>query len=160
ERLDGQYAIRIGAIPPFYWRRYEHRYCGLRGSVARPPDALFYRNEQAYYLQFARNLGCEVPEPLYCFLPVAPDFSQGVTLRTLVRAPGCKTGEMAAKRWPHFPALAESFADVVLVGTEDDLRYADGRRMVFPGHVRSLVGQLGLRKTAEVLAAAGVVVAN
>ncbi|HEU0054671.1 MAG TPA: glycosyltransferase family 9 protein, partial [Longimicrobium sp.] len=86
--------------------------------------------------------------------------SRGVTRSTLVLAPGCKTGEMTAKRWPHFAALAGRFADVAVVGTEDDLRGHDGAPMAFPAHVRSLVGALSLRETAEVMAAAGVVVAN
>src|SRR5262249_1751031 len=79
---------------------------------------------------------------------------------TVVLAPGCKTGEMAAKRWPHFPRLAESFADVVVIGTPDDLRHFNGAAMTFPDHVRSLVGNLALEQVARVLAAAGGVVAN
>jgi hypothetical protein len=73
----------------------------------------------------------------------------------LVLAPGCKTGEMAAKRWPFFPELAERLDDVALVGTRDDL---PGRP--FPAHVRLLVDRLTLRQTAQVLASAGVVVGN
>jgi ADP-heptose:LPS heptosyltransferase len=160
EQPRRDYDLWMPAIPPFYWQRYRGVYRGLRNVVPRPPDDAFYRNEQAYYLQFADHVGCVVdPLPWY-FLPVAPDVSFGVTETTLVLAPGCKTGDMAAKRWPHFAALAETFPDVVLVGTEDDLRYADGRPMHFPGHVRSLAGRLSLRKAAEVLAAAGAVVAN
>jgi len=154
------YETVIPAIPPFYWNRYAAAYRGLGNVLPRPPDSAFYKDEQNYYLDFARALGCPVDPPPDCFLPIAPDRCNGVTATTLVLAPGCKTGEMAAKRWPHFPALAEAFADVVLVGTGDDLRHADGSSMSFPGHVRSLVGQLSLRKTAEVLAASGAVVAN
>jgi hypothetical protein len=154
------YDAWIPAIPPFYWSRYRDFYRGLANVVPRPPDQAFYHDEQAYYLHFARILGCVVDPPPWSFLPVVPDASFGVTDATLVLAPGCKTGEMAAKRWPHFPELAETFLDVVLVGTKDDLRQADGQPMRFPGHVRSLVGQLSLRKAAEVLAAAGAVVAN
>jgi ADP-heptose:LPS heptosyltransferase len=160
ERPSLQYDILIPLIPPFYWSRYSRYYRGLRNCVARPPDALFYRNEQAYYLEFARLLGCEISAPLHYFLPATPDGEHGVTQATLVLAPGCKTGEMASKRWPHFPCLAEMFGDVVLVGTPDDLRQFDGTVMSFPGHVRSLVGSVSLRETANVLAAAGTVVAN
>jgi ADP-heptose:LPS heptosyltransferase len=79
----------------------------------------------------------------------------------LVLAPGCKGGEMAAKRWPHFAALAGHFADVAVVGTEDDLRgFGGAPRPPFPPHVRNLVGRLTLRQTAASLAAAGAVVAN
>jgi ADP-heptose:LPS heptosyltransferase len=150
----------IPAIPPFYWRRYAARYSAVSNTVPRPPDALFYRNEQAYYLDFARRLGCAVSPPPFCFLPAAPDREHGITSRTLALAPGCKTGVMAAKRWPHFPELAERFDDVVVVGVEDDLRYFNGSPMRFPAHVRSLVGTLTLPETASVLAAAGAVVAN
>jgi ADP-heptose:LPS heptosyltransferase len=67
---------------------------------------------------------------------------------------------MAAKRWPHFPRLAELFPDVAIVGTPDDLFDFDGKAMHFPAHVRFFVGDLSLRETAGILAAAGAVVAN
>jgi heptosyltransferase-2 len=67
---------------------------------------------------------------------------------------------MATKRWPHFGALAAALDDVVVVGTVDDLRQNDGAPMKFPSHVRSFVGKLSLRETAELMAAAGVVVGN
>jgi ADP-heptose:LPS heptosyltransferase len=152
--------MRIPAIPPFYWSRYAARYLTYRNTVARPPDSLFYQNEQAYYLDFARRLGCAVSPPPFCFLPALPDQKHGITAGTLVLAPGCKTGVMAAKRWPHFPALADRFDDVVVVGVEDDLRHFDGVPMRFPAHVRSVVGLLSLQETAALLAAAGAVVAN
>lgn len=85
---------------------------------------------------------------------------RGVGARTLVLAPGCKTGEMAAKRWPYFPQLAEAFPDVAVVGTRDDLRAHDGSPLRFPSHVRSFVDRLSLRQTAELLASAGVAVGN
>jgi ADP-heptose:LPS heptosyltransferase len=153
------YDIRIAAIPPFYWGT---RFRGLTGpnSVARPPDALFYRDEQAYYLAFAAALGCRIDDPPPYFLPCVPDTRYDVTAATLVLAPGCKGGEMAAKRWPHFARLSELFDDVVVVGTADDLRRSDGTGICFPTHVRLLVGKLSLRETASVLAASGVVIAN
>lgn len=160
QRPAGCYDIRIAAIPPFYWSRFAVAYRGVANCIARPPDSLFYRDERAYYLEFARALGCDVRGQPDCFLPAAPDQAHGVGVGTLVLAPGCKTGEMATKRWPHYPRLAAAFTDVVVVGTPDDLRRFDGSPMNFPGHVRSLVGQLTLRETANVLAAAGVVVAN
>ncbi len=75
-------------------------------------------------------------------------------------APGCKTGEMARKRWPYFPALAEVFDDVVTVGTAEDLCDGEGKRFHFPAHTNNLAGQLSLRETAEVIAAAGAFVGN
>ena len=160
QRPSGRYHVRIAAMPPFYWSRFAPGYRDGIISVPRPPDALFYRDERTYYLEFARALGCEVDGLTDCRLPVAPDTEHGVGAGTLVLAPGCKTNEMAAKRWPHFPRLAEAFSDVVVVGTPDDLRHFDGSPMQFPAHARSLVGRLSLRETAAVLAAAGAVVAN
>jgi hypothetical protein len=43
---------------------------------------------------------------------------------------------IACKRWPYFPQLAEAFADVVIVGTADDLRRNDGAPFQFPLHAR------------------------
>src|SRR5207237_2248924 len=73
--------------------------------------------------------------------------------------PGCKTGAMAAKRWPHFAEPAARLPDVAVVGTPDD-ETLGGRAVAWPPHVRSLVGRLTLRETAELLAGAGAVVAN
>jgi ADP-heptose:LPS heptosyltransferase len=160
EQPLNHYDICVPAIPPFYWNRYAARYRAVANAINRPPDELFYRNEQAYYLEFARELNCSVSPPPHCFLPVPADETCGVTGRTLVLAPGCKTGVMAAKRWPHFPELASLYDDVTVVGTEDDLYYYNGTPMRFPAHVRSVVGRLSLRETAGVLAAAGAVVAN
>jgi ADP-heptose:LPS heptosyltransferase len=159
-RLTAPYAKVLPAVPPFYWPRYMRLYAARANCVRRPPDGLFYEDEQGYYLEFAKALGCEIENPCYYFLPIPPDQDHGVTSATLVLAPGCKTGEMASKRWPYFPELSESFEDVVVVGTEDDLRRFDGRPMQFPRHVRNWAGKLSLRETARVLAAAGAVVAN
>jgi Glycosyltransferase family 9 (heptosyltransferase) len=157
--LHERYEAYVPAVPPFYWRRFSRCYRGLPHVVPRPPDPLFWADEQAYYLEFARALGYAEPAPRMC-LPVAPSNHRGVTTSTVVLAPGCKTGEMAAKRWPGFPELSSRFDDVVVVGTRDDLRRFDGREMQFPPHVRVLTGELTLRQTAELLAGAGVVVAN
>jgi len=155
------YRAVLPAVPPFCWPRYAGLYRGVPNAVPRPPDAAFHRDEQAWYLAFASQLGGPAAEAAHCTLPVAPDASLGVGPATLVLAPGCKGGEMAAKRWPHFAALAAWFAEVAVVGTPDDL---SGFRGVpsppFPPHVRSLVGRLTLRQTAAALAAGGAVVAN
>lgn len=148
------------ALPPFYQARFGRAIARWPSALRRPPDSLFYENEQAFYLHFARALdypGDRSPRPS---LPIAPSQTCAVTSATVVLAPGCKTGVMATKRWPYFPQLAEAFRDVVIVGTPDDLRQNNGGPMRFPPHVRSLVGQLSLRETAEVMAGAGVVVGN
>jgi len=153
----------VPAVPPFYWHRFAPSYRTLAGCtvVPRPPDRLFTVDEQAYYLAFAEAVGCTVqPRPVAC-LPIAPlENERRVGLGTVVIAPGCKTGTMAAKRWPHFALLADRFHDVAVVGTSDDLPQYDGTPMRFASHVRSFVDLLTLRETAELMAAAGVVVAN
>jgi ADP-heptose:LPS heptosyltransferase len=152
--LPASYERVAAAIPPFYWQRFRARYAQL--DIQRPPDMLFYENEQAYYLEFARFLGCDVSDAPYYFLPV----QRRVATATVVLAPGSKPLEMAAKRWPYFAELAAAFDDVALVGTADDLVQFDRARMSFPSHVCSFIGRLSLRETASLLADAAVVLAN
>jgi ADP-heptose:LPS heptosyltransferase len=161
------YDVIVPALPPFYWGRFARSYALLasrRGSrpvvVARPPNALFASDEQAYYLAFARALGAAPDRRPVATLPIGPAAVPRLTADTVVLAPGCKTGIMASKRWPHFAALADRFDDVAVVGTGDDLRHHDGLPMCFPAHARLFVDRLTLRETAELLAEARVVVAN
>jgi len=155
----GEYQAAVPAIPPFYWPRFRRLYAGVRGVVARPPDRLFYQDVQVWYLAFARALGFPAGRHPGVRLPIAPDRRYGVGGATVVLAPGCKTGVMAAKRWPGFAELARRFDDVAVVGTADDLR-AGGRTLDLPPRARSFVDRLSLRQTAELMAAAGAVVAN
>jgi ADP-heptose:LPS heptosyltransferase len=160
-RWLASYDAVIPAIPPFYWQRFARAYRGVSRLIARPPDRLFAEDEQAYYLEFAHALDYPRGRRPTCQLPIGPcDDEARVTLRSVVIAPGCKTGRMAAKRWPHFPDLAARFSDVVIVGTVDDMRRYDGTEMRFPPHAKSFVGELTLRDTAELMASAGAVVAN
>ncbi len=154
------YDVIIPAIPPFYWSRFAHLYRNASKIIRRPPNSLFYQNEQEYYLTFARNLGYPAGRSSFYYLPAVPSENFGVTTQTLIIAPGCKTGEMAAKRWPYFPQLAERFEDVVIVGTADDLRRYDGTAFQFPEYTRLFIDKLTLRETAELLATANVVVGN
>ena len=150
----------IPAIPPFYWERYAVRFMKMPNLVARPPDALFYQNEQEYYWSFVRRLGYEsVHHPCYT-LPITNSLASAYSPGTLVIAPGCKTGEMTAKRWPYYSELADRFDDVTVVGTADDLRQFSGEPIQFGSHVKSFVDQLTLRETAEVIAGAGAFVGN
>jgi ADP-heptose:LPS heptosyltransferase len=154
------YAWVIPAIPPFYWSRFSGDYRNAAHVAARPSDGLFFANEQDYYLSFAWALGYPRNRRPFYRLPIAPSVNLGVTPETVVMAPGCKTGVMAAKRWPGFPQLAERFRHVVVVGTaEDETSFRDGL-WKFPSHVRSFMGKLSLRETAELMSSAGVVVAN
>jgi ADP-heptose:LPS heptosyltransferase len=153
------YQYVLPAIPPFYWPRLAHRFRGTNNLLPRPCDSLFYKNEQAFYLSFGRTLGWDGASPPVV-LPIARTERAEITNRTLVLAPGCKTGEMAKKRWPYFPALAEGFDDVVVVGTADDVWDAHGKRLHFRGHASKLTGRLSLRETAEIIATAGAFVGN
>src|SRR5262245_50874422 len=96
------YDFIVPAIPPFYWPRFAPAYRTKRNVVPRPPDSVFYENEQNYYLSFARRLGFPANRQPLCRLPIAPNNRFGVGPQTLVLAPGSKTGEMASKRWPWF----------------------------------------------------------
>lgn len=153
----GAYGHLLVAIPPFYWSKYSRRYAAR--NVYRPPDNLFYRDERGYYLDFARQIGCEIHGALSYFLPT-PTAAVGRRRTALVLAPGSKPGLMSAKRWPFFGELAALFPDVTLVGTKEDLSTFDGQPMQFPQHVTSYIGRVSLYETAIILANAGVVVAN
>lgn len=158
--LRQDYDFLIPAIPPFYWRKFAGFYRGVARLVQRPPDRLFYQDEQEYYLSFARSLGFpDTGKPFYR-LPISASAKYGVTARTLVILPGSKTGEMTVKRWPHFTQLAEAFANVAVVGTQDDMHRHDGTPFRFPSHARLFIDRLRLRETAELLAGAGAVVGN
>jgi ADP-heptose:LPS heptosyltransferase len=150
----------IPAIPPFYWPRYAAKHSATLPLVPRPSESLFYQDEQEFYLSFARRLGY-APEcrPLVR-LPIASSELQDVGSNTLVLAPGSKTGEMAAKRWPYYSELADEFDNVAVVGIADDLQRYDDTPLRFAPHVKTFVDRLTLRQTAELLAAAGAVVAN
>ena len=158
DSADGDYTARIPAVPTVYWHRYNRLYDRLPNVVRRPADRLFWIDEQAYDVEFAAcaRLHRRVATPLAAALRRVVDAGFGASRP---RA-GMKTGEMAAKRWPHSPISRPGFANVVVVGTADDLMRFDGTPMAFPAHVRVIAGRLGLRATAETIAAAGVVVAN
>lgn len=151
------YRAVLPALPPFYWPRYAPHYRGVANAVRRPDEAAFYRDEQGWYLAFAESFGGVAADEIpFCTLPVPPEPGLGVGPTTLVLAPGCKGGEMAAKRWPHYPALAQVYTDVALIGIAEDV----ARCGPFPAHVRSFVDRLSLRETAGAMAAAAAVVAN
>lgn len=156
-RSAAKYDTILPAVPPFYWNRFLRAYPRCR-MVARPSDALFYENEQEYYLAFARALGYPTNRRPDMTLPIGPSGRLGPA--TVVLAPGCKTGEMVAKRWPGFVRLAERLPEVAVVGTADDLFDAEGTPLRFPAHAQNLTARLSLRETAEAIAGAGIVVAN
>jgi ADP-heptose:LPS heptosyltransferase len=147
----GSYRHVIPAIPPFYWPRYASKLSSILALVPRPSESLFYQDEQEFYLSFARRLGYPPDKRPFVCLPIASSKLQKVGLHTLVVAPGSKTGEMAAKRWPYFSELANEFDDVAVVGITDDLRRHDETPLRFGPHVKTFVDRLALRETAELL---------
>jgi ADP-heptose:LPS heptosyltransferase len=155
----GCYEYVLPAIPPFYWASFAKQYRSSHNLVPRPAADLFYQDEQAFYLSFARALGWD-GAPTVPVLPIAPTELEPFSGSTLVLAPGCKTGEMAKKRWPYFTKLAERYADVAVVGTADDLHDGCCQAIDFPSRARNLSGQLTLRRTAELIAASGALVGN
>ncbi len=154
------YDYLVPAIPPFCWPRFAPHYRHCRNAVNLPDRSEFYRNERAFYLKFAQALGCDTSRAPDYFLPPPSETVADVSRGTVVLAPGCKTGEMAGKRWPLFAELARAFADCLLVGTVEDLRRFDGAPMCFPPHVRSRIGSLSLKGVAATMLGAGAVVAN
>ena len=155
-----RYDAVVPAIPPFYWERFRREYQRVPRCVARPPDALFYQNEQAYYLASARALGFPYGRQPEISLPIGPSQEHATLSARVVLAPGSKTGEMSRKRWPWFSELAALLPDAAMVGTADDCFYADGVKLSLPPHVHNFAGRLPLRQTAELLASASLVVAN
>ena len=120
-------------------------YVGLRKS--KP-------SEKATALGYPRD---RHPEPR---LPIGPAEAYRDAASTVVLAPGSKTGEMSAKRWPWFPELAARLDDVAIVGTAADLVSPEGTPLDFPAHARNLAGALTLVETAELIASSSLVVAN
>jgi ADP-heptose:LPS heptosyltransferase len=155
------YTYLIPAVPPFYWSRFASAYGRDNRSLPRPHASLFFSNEQKFYMNFASRLGFHEDTDPLPFLPVSPveQDDTPVSATTVVLAPGCKTGEMANKRWPYFAELAGMFDDVAVVGTADDLYHCDSP-FRFPEHVKNYAGKLSLRDTAQFLASAGIVVGN
>lgn len=154
------YDFIIPAVPPFYWSRFARLYRNGSRIIRRPPDSLFYQNEQGYYLAFAHKLGYPVNRQPYYYLALESSKNMLPYSNVVVLAPGSKTGEMSKKRWPYFPQLAERLKNVVIVGTEDDGYDCNGLNYTFPKSVQSLVGKLSLKETAKIMAVAAVVVGN
>lgn len=78
EIIDRGYNFIIPAIPPFYWSRFAHFYTNVARIIRRPPDSLFYRDEQEYYLSFARALGYPIDCKPFYGLPISPSESFGL----------------------------------------------------------------------------------
>jgi len=78
----------IPATPPYYWKKFRHRFARFHNVLSRPPDSLFYANEQAYYISFAEELGFSDHHYPDVTLPIYPTDRYGISTNTLVLAPG------------------------------------------------------------------------
>ena len=126
----GSYDAILPAVPPFYWSRFRQAYGEKRACIARPPDSLFYENEQAYYLTFARALGYPADRRPVA-VPADRCSPTGRAHRSFWLL-AARPVEMSAKRWPWFPQLAERLPDVAVVGTADDPIRSRWRAIMLP----------------------------
>jgi ADP-heptose:LPS heptosyltransferase/SAM-dependent methyltransferase len=110
--------------------------------------------------RIARSLGWqgELPAPFAMTSNRRFDLPPG----TIAIHPGCKY-EWPWKKWHGFSELARLFSNVVIVGTEEDLRTDNTyfeRVFEWPDHARNFVGKLGLRDTAALLRECAALVSN
>ena len=81
---------------------------------------------------------------------------------TIAIHPGCKY-EWPWKKWHGFAQLARLFPNVVIVGTEEDLRTDNTyfeKEFSWPDHAQDFVGKLSLRDTAALLQQCAALVSN
>jgi ADP-heptose:LPS heptosyltransferase/2-polyprenyl-3-methyl-5-hydroxy-6-metoxy-1,4-benzoquinol methylase len=110
--------------------------------------------------RIARDLGWkgEMPEPF----AIASGRCFELLPGTVAIHPGCKV-EWPWKKWHGFDELARKFPNVVIVGSEEDLR-TDGtyfrRDFAWPEHAQNFVGKLNLPDTAALLRACATLVSN
>ncbi len=110
--------------------------------------------------RIARELGWEgdMPEPF----AMASARRFGLPPGTVAIHPGCKA-EWPWKKWHGFDELAGKFANVAIVGTDEDMRTNGtyfGRSFAWPEHARNFVGQLSLPDTAALLRECAALVSN
>jgi hypothetical protein len=108
----------------------------------------------------ARQLGWQQALPL----PFATHSDRAFHLApgTVAIHPGCKP-DWPWKKWHGFDELAKLLPNVVLVGTEADLRNRDTyfkRDFSWPAHARNYIGQLNLPDTAALLSQCAALVSN
>jgi glycosyltransferase involved in cell wall biosynthesis len=110
--------------------------------------------------RIARDLGWqgELPEPF----AMASSRKFNLPAGTIAIHPGCKY-EWPWKKWHGFDELARRFSNVVIVGTEEDLRTDNTyfqRAFAWPEHARIFTGKLDLRDTAALVRACAALVSN
>jgi ADP-heptose:LPS heptosyltransferase/glycosyltransferase involved in cell wall biosynthesis len=110
--------------------------------------------------RIARNLGWtgEMPQPF----AVASRRRFGLPVGTVALHPGCKP-DWPWKKWHGFDELARRFANVVILGSEEDRR-TDGtyfnRPFAWPDHAQDFTGKLDLPDTAALLGECAALVCN
>jgi len=110
--------------------------------------------------RLARELGWlgEMPAPF----AMASSRRFGLPPGAVALHPGCKA-EWPWKKWHGFDELARLFPNVVLVGSQEDLRVDDTyfcRPFAWPDHARNFIGQLTLADTAALLRECAALVSN
>lgn len=110
--------------------------------------------------RMARELGWrdELPEPFAVASGRRFDLSPG----TIALHPGCKP-DWPWKKWHGFDEFARLWPEIVVVGTESDLRNEATyfrRDFAWPEHARNYVGALDLPDTAALVAQCAALVSN
>jgi 2-polyprenyl-3-methyl-5-hydroxy-6-metoxy-1,4-benzoquinol methylase len=110
--------------------------------------------------RMARDLGwqSDLPTPFAVASGRKFDLAPG----TIAIHPGCKY-DWPWKKWHGFAELAKLFPNVVIVGTEEDLRTDNTyfeQSFAWPDHVLNFVGKLSLRDTAALLQQCTALVSN
>lgn len=128
----------------------------LKNPKGKPPMV-------AFYSALSGETGLEQDRPELAMPPAQVDEvlrQQGLARGGyVVMAPGAEYG--AAKRWPHFGALAAILdRPVILLGSAKEAPLCEEIRAQAPERVRNLAGQTSLLDAFALIAAAGHVVSN
>jgi ADP-heptose:LPS heptosyltransferase/glycosyltransferase involved in cell wall biosynthesis/SAM-dependent methyltransferase len=138
----------------------------LRGRVQARNVHLFERDrwlaegDSRCVERIAHDLGWpgEIPPPF----AMGSNRKFGLLPGTIAIHPGCKY-EWPWKKWHGFDELARLFSNVVIVGTEEDLRTVNTyfeHPFSWPENVQNFVGKLGLSDTAALLQECAALVSN
>ena len=124
------------------------------------PDRWLVEGDIRSAEQIARALGWRdrLPAPF----AMASDRRFDLPAGTVAIHPGCKY-EWYWKKWHGFDELAHRFPNVVIVGTEEDLRTDNTyfkHDFAWPAHAQNFIGKLDLRDTAALLQQCTALVCN
>lgn len=102
--------------------------------------------------------GGDLPSPF----AIASERKFGLPPSTVALHPGCKPG-WPWKKWHGFQELARLLPEVIIIGTDSDLRNEDTyfrSPFAWPDHARSFVGALSLQDTAALIRECAALVSN